>query len=176
VIEYVGVIFLAADVILRNVKHQRNGERCEKRMAKVQALKWNEFFAGSVVPKQEQNQHVKKALVLLSAGAALTVSGVLLAHGVHVSPDAITAFAHSAASDPSFQAQLAQATKPIRDLINGFAHEIYFVFMSWGALEAMIGKPQQGFTRMKTATFAYVLLFWVPWIVDKVSLVGPVGR
>jgi hypothetical protein len=140
------------------------------RKNKTVALEWGAFMSGKVVEKK----HVVKRN--FNADTALKVAGVVTAavmvvHGapVFASPDAITTIA----TDPSFQAQISAATKPIKDVIFGFAGEVYFVFMAWGALEALIGKPQQGFTRMKTATAAYILLYWIPTIVQMVNKVRP---
>lgn len=136
-------------------------------MAKVQTLDWGAFMCGEIKEKAPMLARMNKALMALG-GTAFALSFV---HGI--------AFADPAAAvpamgiDPSFQQAISTATKPIKDIIFGFAHEIYFVFMSWGAIEALIGKPQQGFSRMKISTGAYVLLFWVPWIVDQVNKARP---
>jgi hypothetical protein len=141
-------------------------------MAKTQALEWNSFMAGEIKPKFVSPD--KKTIEKFMTIATIVVIESILIHTIPVlagSGKSITAIAMA----PDFQGQLANATAPIHKLINGFAHEIYGVFMAWGAIEAMIGKTQQGFTRMKVATLGYVLLFWVPWIVDTVNGVRPGG-
>lgn len=157
-------------------------------MAKTEALEWNSFFKGEIKAKHNAKSGRTYLLKAVEIGAIATVLGLTLAHTVPIlattlvgakitvtsavtSGNAVAVMA-SVASDPTFQAQIANATKPIKDVIFGFANEIYFVFMAWGALEALIGKPQQGFSRMKTATGAYILLYWVPWIVKQVGRVA----
>jgi hypothetical protein len=140
---------------------------------KIEALEWNSFMSGKVKPKLEisTSKTLVKKVVMITTFIA--VESILL-HTIPVlagSPNSIAAMA----TTPDFQMKLSQATAPIRSLINGFAHEIYGVFMAWGAIEVMIGKSQQGFTRIKVATLGYVLLFWVPWIVDTVNGVRPMG-
>jgi hypothetical protein len=131
-------------------------------VAKTKVIEWKAFFAGEVLEKTESKTNWSKYAKV----AAVTTAGLVIG----LSSDQVLA---AGISTNEFQASLSEATQPIRDIITGFAHEIYFVFMSWGALEALIGKPQQGFTRMKIATAGYVLLYWVPWIVDAVNGVVP---
>lgn len=156
-------------------------------MAKTVALEWCAFMGGKVVEKGAAEKRAKIASTALKVVAVAAV-GVIAAnsiaalipaahaayvvHGATSAAVAVPAMAHvaTAAAAPDFSV----ATKPIKDIIFGAAHEIYFVFMAWGALEALIGKAQQGFTRMKVATGAYILLYWVPWIVDAVNKVRPV--
>ena len=117
---------------------------------------------GEIVEKTKRNVEWSKIITVVS----VTGAGVMLG----VNADAALA---AGVNPANFETTLAEATQPIKDIIFGFAHEIYFVFMAWGALEALIGKPQQGFTRMKIATASYVLLYWVPWIVETVNGVVP---
>jgi hypothetical protein len=142
-------------------------------MAKTVTYDFKSFCHGKLVEKQEE----KKNKLTLNINTVSKVTSVVLIGISVLNGDISTAFASSnsitAMVDPNFQDTLSKATKPIKDIIFGFAHEVYFVFMAWGALEALIGKPQQGFTRMKIATGAYILLFWVPWIVDQVNKVRP---
>ncbi|GIP38617.1 hypothetical protein J31TS4_18970 [Paenibacillus sp. J31TS4] len=143
-------------------------------MAKIQTLDWQAFMAGKVEVKKGTRPAAFNGKAVAAAGAA-TIA-LCISHVVPVSAhEAITAMA-AVAPDASFTEQLSVATKPIKDVLFGFAHEIYFFFMAWGALEALISKPQQGFTRMKVSTAAYILLYWVPWIVDQVNkVIPPVG-
>jgi|SRR5690625_323719 len=135
------------------------------RKNKTEVLDWRAFFDGEIVTKGDalppKPTGKKSAIALASAGVATAL------HSAKAPSEAITAMS------PSFEQSISAATKPIKDIIFGFAGEIYFVFMAWGALEALIGKPQQGFARMKVATGAYILLYWVPWIVKQVNLVRP---
>lgn len=131
-------------------------------MAKIKTLEWKPFFAGELIEKNKRSVDWSKIITVVSVSAA----------GVTLGLNADAALA-AGVNPANFETTLAQATQPIKDIIFGFAHEIYFVFMAWGALEALIGKPQQGFTRMKIATAAYVLLYWVPWIVETVNGVVP---
>ncbi len=159
-------------------------EGCEK-MAKTQALDWKAFMSGEIrekgaaVPADPVKAEAPRAIAPALASAVLTGGLILLKTSalVHAAPVAapVAVAAMAMAGPADFATQLAAATKPVKDVIFGFAHEIYFVFMAWGALEALIGKPQQGFSRMKVSTGAYILLFWVPWIVDQVNKVRPVG-
>jgi hypothetical protein len=136
-------------------------------MTKTVTLDWKTFMNGSPAEVSKRRFNVHTALKI---AGMVTVITVCISHGtVFASPDSIVTMA----GDPSFQAQLSEATKPIKDVIFGFANEIYFVFMAWGAIEALIGKPQQGFMRMKTSTAAYILLYWVPTIVSMVNKVRP---
>jgi hypothetical protein len=150
-------------------------------MTKTVALEWGAFMGGKVIEKGAAEKRAKVASTALKVVAAAAV-GVIAANSivalipaahaayvVHGATSAAVAVPAIAAAAPDFSA----ATKPIKDIIFGAAHEIYFVFMAWGALEALIGKAQQGFTRMKVATGAYILLYWVPWIVDAVNKVRP---
>lgn len=141
-------------------------------MAKAQALDWKAFMGGEVKPKhpkQEVEFFGKDAMIggILAAGTIMwfahAAPALAMGHGVI----AVSAMA------PDFSSSLHQATAPIHDLIKGFAHEIYAIFMGWGAIEAMIGRPQQGFARMKTATLGYILLYWVPTIIDLVNKARP---
>jgi hypothetical protein len=140
-------------------------------MAKVEALNWKSFMKGEIelkIPKPSMKPIEKYFMIttiIVVETIILNTVPVFAGSGKTVATLAMT---------PDFTAKLSAATAPIHSLIKGFAHEIYGVFMSWGAIEAMIGKPQQGFTRMKVATLGYVLLFWVPWIVDAVNGVRPV--
>lgn len=153
---------------------------------KTVALEWGAFMRGEVVEKRIKPEAVveKPNIIPALTSAALTTGILALkiaaaAHVVSAAPVAIPAMAVASAAvsmatgTPDFSAQLSAATRPIKDIIFGFAGEIYFVFMAWGALEALIGKPAQGFSRMKIATGAYILLYWVPWIVDQVNKVRP---
>lgn len=135
---------------------------------KIEALEWKAFMGGTVKPKEESKAPVR---LNSTAIAAVVIAGITLAQSVgFAEPAAVPAMA---ASEVPFQQALSTATKPIKDLIYGAGHEIYGVFMAWGAIEVMIGKPAQGFTRMKTATLAYILLWWVPWIVNQADMVRP---
>lgn len=139
-------------------------------MAKTQVVEWKAFIQGEVKPKTPVKQKEFKFNWTLAAAAVIV--GMNIAHGIAVAdPAAIPAMA--SAAGPTFQQALSAATKPIKDLIYGFGHEIYGIFMAWGAIEVMIGKASQGFNRMKTATLAYVLLWWVPWITNQVDIVRP---
>lgn len=147
-------------------------------MAKVQALEWNAFFQGRVVAKQSQivvvTEDGKRPVGMPARIAGMAVVAITLVAATAIFPHIIHAAAPAAV--PAMAggiAELSKAVAPIKELIFGFAHEIYFVMMAWGGLEALIGKPQQGFARMKTATLAYVILFWVPWIVGRVNGVVP---
>ncbi len=131
-------------------------------MAKTKVIEWKPFFSGEIIEKSNRTFDWSKIITVVT----VTGAGVVLG----LNTDFVMA-AETATTD--FQTSLSQATQPIKDIITGFAHEIYFVFMSWGALEALIGKPQQGFTRMKIATASYILLYWVPWIVETVNGVVP---
>lgn len=154
-------------------------EGWEKIMAKTQALEWKAFMQGDIRGKVATRVEATRTIAPALASAVITgglflLKATALAHAAPVvAPVAVAAMAMAGPID--FASQLALATKPIKDVIFGFAHEIYFVFMAWGALEALIGKPQQGFSRMKISTGAYILLFWVPWIVDQVNKVRPAG-
>jgi hypothetical protein len=152
-----------------NCSHRVRGYRVDKNnskgcanVAKIKTLEWKPFFVGEIVEKTKRNVDWSKIITVVSVSAA----GVMLG----VNADAALA---AGVNPANFETTLAEATQPIKDIIFGFAHEIYFVFMAWGALEALIGKPQQGFTRMKIATASYVLLYWVPWIVQTVNGVVP---
>lgn len=134
---------------------------CED-VAKIKTLEWKPFFAGNIVEKNTRNVALPKWLTI----ATVTGAGIVLG----INADAALA---AGVTSANFESTLSAATQPIKDIIFGFAHEIYFVFMAWGAIEALIGKPQQGFTRMKIATASYVLLYWVPWIVETVNGVVP---
>lgn len=148
-------------------------------MAKTEMIGWNAFMKGEIPEKKKtMTQQVVKTAAMTSVAICIThaipvalpflAKSLMAAPVVHHVSSTVPVIA-----DPSFQAQLSAATKPIKDILYGFAHEIYFIFMSWGAIEALVGKPQQGFQRMKIATLAYILLFWVPWIVDQVNHVKP---
>ena len=141
--------------------HENYSKGCEQ-MEKIKVLEWKPFFSGEVIEKNRTSVNWSKMAMV----ATITTAGLF------IGLNAEQAMAAEIATN-DFQTSLSQATQPIRDIITGFAHEIYFVFMSWGALEALIGKPQQGFTRMKIATASYVLLYWVPWIVTAVNKVVP---
>lgn len=131
-------------------------------MAKTKVIEWKPFFAGEVIDKSKRPVDWSKFVTV----ATVTGAGIVL--GINADM-ALAAGVDTA----NFETTLAEATKPIKDILFGFAHEIYFVFMAWGAIEALIGKPQQGFTRMKIATASYILLYWVPWIVEAVNGVVP---
>lgn len=140
-------------------------------MAKTQVMEWKAFMAGNAVEKSSKSNRKFNVDTALKIAGVATVALAVATHGMPAfANEAVTAMA------PSFQHQLSAATAPIKDIIFGFAHEIYFVFMAWGAMEALIGKPQQGFMRMKTSTAAYVLLYWVPTIVNMVNGVLPAAR
>lgn len=146
---------------------ERNLEGCEN-MARTQALDWGAWRAGQVKPKVEEEPL-----------ANLLISGVLAFGLITFATHTVPAIAAAGSVIPAiagpggFEHSLSVAAQPIHAIIRGFAHEIYAIFMGWGAIEAMIGKPQQGFTRMKTATLGYVLLFWVPTIIDLVNKARP---
>jgi len=151
-------------------------------MAKTQVVKWSDFFSREVSsPKEQTPIDVKKVAKKCLPVAATVLAGLNFAlHGdltafasvpTSINEDAIYAFAN--ASNVEFAEKLRIATKPIRDIIMSFGHEIYGVMMLWGGIEALIGKFQQGVQRMKASTIAYILLVWVPWIVDTVSATVP---
>jgi len=142
--------------------HDTNHSKGCANVAKIKVLEWKPFFAGDIIEKNMRNIQLPKWLTI----ASVTGAGIVL--GIH----ADTALA-AGVNPANFESTLSAATQPIKDIIFGFAHEIYFVFMAWGAIEALIGKPQQGFTRMKVATASYILLYWVPWIVETVNGVVP---
>lgn len=148
-------------------------------MAKVQALEWKPFFQGELVMKgkpqlvivTEDGKH-PKGMPLRIAGFVVVTLSVAVAvatfpHLMHAAPAAVPTLAGTGIEE------LHKAVEPIKQLIFGFAHEIYFVMMAWGGLEALIGRFESGFRRMKTATLAYIILFWVPWIVRHVNGVVP---
>lgn len=136
-------------------------------MAKAQALDWKAFMGGEIKPKVDSKTLQKVMTVSLAVIAGATVLTYALPAFAAGKALAVTVMA------PSFEQSLSHAAAPIHGLIRGFAHEIYAIFMGWGAIEAMIGKPQQGFTRMKTATLGYVLLYWVPTIIELVNKARP---
>ena len=139
-----------------------NHSKGREDVAKIKTLEWKPFFDGNIVEKSKRNNALPKWLTI----ASVTGAGIVL--GINANA------ALAAGVNPAnFESTLSAATQPIKDIIFGFAHEIYFVFMAWGAIEALIGKPQQGFTRMKVATASYILLYWVPWIVETVNGVVP---
>lgn len=154
--------------------HEIHSEVAE--MAKTVVLEWGAFMGGKVVEKDLVEKRLKIANTALKV-AAITAVGVVMINSVAALLPAVhAAYAVHGVTVPAMAAagpDFSAATKPIKDIIFGAAHEIYFIFMSWGALEALIGKAQQGFTRMKVATGAYILLYWVPWIVDAVNKVRP---
>jgi hypothetical protein len=145
---------------------------------KIEALEWKSFMSGDVktkfvviAPQQPSGKKLIKKVVTMASIIAIES---LIIHTIPVFAGNGTSVT-TMVMTPDFQTKLTLATAPIRSLINGFAHEIYGVFMAWGAIEVMIGKSQQGFTRIKVATLGYVLLFWIPWIVDTVNGVRPTG-
>jgi hypothetical protein len=123
----------------------------------------------------------RRTLIAIGFTAAAVLGVDVFAHAAHAAaaavpamvphPDAVYVMAGAAGDD--FTSQLDKALAPIKRIIYGFAHEIYFVMMSWGGVEALIGRTQQGFQRMKGATAAYIVLFWVPWICRQVSAAVP---
>lgn len=153
-----------------NRPEQNHIERREN-MAKAQALEWGAWKNGEVKVKEtittERRKWISKQLKLVAAGALICI---VLSNGATIFADPASV---ATIADGSFAADLHKASEPIKEIIFGFAHEIYFVMMAWGGLEALIGKPQQGFARMKSSTAAYVVLFWVPWIVKRVNDVVP---
>lgn len=135
-------------------------------MAQTKAVRWNEFFDGQIIDKEPKKVGPgTKAAVAVIVGLTLAHAGFPMHH---VGAEAIPAMAQA-----DFGTNLHTALAPIHKLIKGFAHEIYAVFMAWGAIEVMIGKTQQGFSRMKTATLGYILLYWVPLIIDMVNSARP---
>jgi hypothetical protein len=143
-------------------RHISNHSEGREIVEKIKVLEWKPFFVGEVVEKNKREIDWSKIIKLTS------ITGATIA--LAINSDAALA---AGVTPANFESSLASATQPIKDIIFGFAHEIYFVFMAWGAIEALIGKPQQGFTRMKIATASYVLLYWVPWIVETVNGVVP---
>lgn len=135
-------------------------------VAKTKAVEWKAFMQGKVVDKEPGKKWGTATKI-----AAVVLVGITAGDMIH--PMLVGAEAVPVMAGPDFQGQLHSALKPIHDLIKGFAHEIYAVFMAWGAIECIIGKTQQGFTRMKTATLGYVLLYWVPTIIDLVNGARP---
>jgi hypothetical protein len=149
---------------------------------KVEVLPWGYFKQKQepvkitfTVKNQDTVRRIKKALY----ASAAVLAGVTFAF--HVDPalaasmdftsahDAVPVMAQQAANAGDFAARLRTATEPIREIIKAFGHEIYAIMMLWGGVEALIGKFQQGIQRMKASTIAYILLVWVPWIVDIVT-------
>lgn len=146
-------------------------------MAKTKAVEWGPFHQGKVVDKEQPKKSIigtgTKIAAVAIVALALSQIGVppLLGYGAAKVGIAMVgeAVPVMAAAAPNFTAGLHKALEPIRTLIMGFGHEIYGVFMIWGAIEVMIGKTQAGFNRMKLATLGYVLLVWAPKIVDWIS-------
>ncbi|HYK57358.1 MAG TPA: hypothetical protein VEV15_12895 [Flavisolibacter sp.] len=147
-------------------------------MAKTQVISWSEFYGKKEVeaPKVKDFKTTAKKLVPVAvaviAGVTFALHGDFTALAAPITPDG-DAVAVMAQGGADFAGQLRKATKAIRDIIFAFGHEIYFVMMAWGGIEALIGKTQQGFGRMKASTAAYVVLYWVPWIVETVSKAVP---
>lgn len=155
--------------------YETNHKGREEMAKKTVALEWNEFFKGKVVEK-EAYQTPKSSVAIRAA--AIAIVAIAISHQFVGAEPASTMTtvpieAVAVVANTTVGPDFSSATKPIKDIIFGAAHEIYFVFMAWGALEAMIGQAQSGFNRMKVATGAYILLFWVPWIVDQVNKVRP---
>lgn len=142
-------------------------------MAKIEVIPW--AYLKEQPKAKPVKQTVKKAVpvaLAVIAGVTFALHGDFTAFAIG-QPEAVEAFAQSASNTADFADQLRKATKPIRDIIFAFGHEIYFVMMAWGGIEALIGKTQQGFSRMKASTAAYVVLYWVPWIVETVNKAVP---
>lgn len=144
-------------------------------LAKTQAIEWGAFMRGEVLEKKVEKVKAQLPVLVIAAGGALTIASACFDGGA-----AMAAFAPlgggevvKVAAAIDFADQLRKATQPIRDVIFAFGHEIYFVMMAWGGIEALIGKTQQGFSRMKASTAAYVILYWVPWIVGTVNQAVP---
>lgn len=141
-------------------------------MAKTEVISWDAWRKGDLNDDAPQFDYKKLLINAVVGGVTLTlalnfgVTDVLAFTGSE--PEAITTMGSA-----GFGEQLRKATQPIRDIIFSFGHEIYFVMMAWGGIEALIGKTQQGFSRMKASTAAYVVLYWVPWIVQTVNSAVP---
>lgn len=145
-------------------------------MAKTQALEWGAFMRGEVLEKKVEKVMAQLPVKAIAVGGALTIVSACFDGGSAMA----AAFAPLGGGEVGkvmatvdFADQLRKATQPIRDVIFAFGHEIYFVMMAWGGIEALIGKTQQGFSRMKASTAAYVILYWVPWIVGTVNQAVP---
>jgi hypothetical protein len=145
-------------------------------MAKTEVVKWADghmlFSNENVKQKSINRKNIIPISFAVLAGVTFALHGDFTAFA-STPPEAVAAFAQEGANTADFADQLRKATKPIRDVIFAFGHEIYFVMMAWGGIEALIGKTQQGFTRMKASTAAYVVLYWVPWIVETVNKAVP---
>jgi hypothetical protein len=151
-------------------------------MVKTEVIPWSTWRSKEDLSKKEQTQAkvlkvAKKCIpvaLTVIAGVTFALHGDFTAFAASGVPDnAVASLAQVAAPAADFGDQLRKATKPIRDIIFAFGHEIYFVMMAWGGIEALIGKTQQGFSRMKASTAAYVVLYWVPWIVETVNAAVP---
>lgn len=140
---------------------------------KIEVVPWSYLSSREVSkPKEQTPVDIKKvAKNCLFVSATLLAGATFALHGDFTAfasvPDAIPAMAQGGTGD--FAAQLRIATKPIRDIITAFGHEIYGIFMLWAAIEMGIGKFQQGVSRMKSSTVAYIVLVWTPWIIETIT-------
>ena len=147
-------------------------------MAKTQVVAWADFYdkkpvEAVKVAEAQKPMDLKEMAKKWVPVAVAVIGGVTVAlHGDFTAcasvPDAVPAMAQ-AGGVSDFSAQLRIATKPIRDIITSFGHEIYGVMMLWGAIEMVIGKFPQGVARMKSSTVAYIVLVWTPWIIKTIS-------
>ena len=68
--------------------------------------------------------------------------------------------------------KIIKAFQPIIDLLQGVSFPIAFIVISLGVLTIMIGKKQRGLELVKWATIGYLLMQFLPSLMNILREVG----